>query len=312
MLSAPVDLVRGVRLFKKEVGEKDNELPQDIADKQDDALKAVEQALAGNGWLKLADAQQKEDYQVAVNRQGEYEICVGTPIENLLPALKIEDSEAPQKVVQRLVHLVKYQAINELSNQFSDLTSKLEVELLTQPNWRPGMPKKPQPFADPTNLLVNSGENTFLRIKNISPHDLNVAVLNLQATWEVSRFHIRSPESIFYPFAPNEEILVPLSFKLPDIERYRKARETLKIFAGIRGNDFRWLELPSLDEEIAPKAELHRADNPLGKLLAAVGADVDEPPFRMKAAVPIFDPSQEWTTKEIQVMVTRSESDVEG
>ena len=312
MLSAPVELVRGVRLFKKEVGEKENELPQAIADKQDDALKAVEEALAGNGWLKLADAQQKEDYQVAVNRQGEYEICVGTPIENLTPALKIEDSEAPQKVVQRLVHLAKYQAIQELSNQFSDLTNQLEVELLTQPNWRPGMPKKPQPFADPTNLVVKSGEYTFLRIKNTSPQVLNVAVLNLQATWEVSRFQIRTPERIFYPLNPNEEIPVPLSFKLPDTERYKKARETLKVFASIRGNDFRWLELPSLDEEIAPKAGLSRADNPLGKLLAAVGADVDEPLLGTKAAVPIFDPSQEWTTKEVQITVTRAEPDVEG
>jgi len=304
MLSAPVDLVRGVRLFKKEVGEKENELPQDIADKQDDALKAVEQALAGNGWLKLADAQQKEDYQVAINRQGEYEICIGTPIENLTPALKIEDLEAPRKVIQRLVHLAKYQAIQELSNQFSDLTNQLEVELLTLPNWRPGMPKRPQSFADPTNLVVKSGEYTFLRIKNISPQELNVAVLNLQANWAVSRLQLRSPEMIFYPLNPNEEISVPLSFKLPDTERYKKARETLKVFASIRGNDFRWLELPSLDEEIASKGGLQRDPDPLGKLLSAVGADVeDEPPTR--AAVPIFDPSQEWTTKEIQLAVMR-------
>lgn len=305
MLSAPVDLVRGVRLFKKEVGEKENELPQDIADKQDDALSAVKEALAGNGWLRLADAQQKEDYLVAVNQLGEYEICVGTPIENLLPALKIQDSEAPQQVVQRLVHLAKYQAIQELSNEFSELTNQLEVELLTQPNWRPGMPKKPQSFTDPTNLVVKSGEATFLRIKNISPHVLNVTVLNLQANWAVSRLKIRNQESSFYPLNPNDVILEALNFELPNTERYNQARETLKVFATIGKNDFRWLELPSLDEEIASKAGLYRDESPLGKLLAAVGADVDEPPFWMKAAVPIFDPSQEWTTKEIQISILR-------
>jgi hypothetical protein len=306
MLSAPVDLVRGVRLFKKEVGEKDNELPQVIKDKEDDALSAVKEALAGNGWLKLADAQQKEDYLVAVNQLGEYEICVGTPIENLLPALKIKDSEAPQQVVQRLVHLAKYQAIQELSNQFSELTNQLEVELLTQPNWRPGMPKKPQSFTDPTNLVVKSGESTFLRIKNISPHVLNVTVLNLQANWAVSRVKIRNQESYFYPLNPNDVILEALNFELPDTERYNQARETLKVFATIGKNDFRWLELPSLDEEIAPKAQLFDRDNsPLGRLLAAVGADVGEPPFRSRPAVPIFDPSQEWTTKEIQIAILR-------
>ncbi|MEG4854300.1 caspase family protein [Microcoleus sp. B5-D4] len=305
MLSAPVDLVRGVRLFKKEVGEKDNELPQAIADKQDNALSAVEEALAGNGWLKLADAQQKEDYLVAVNPLGEYEICVGTPIKNLLPALKIEHSEAPQQVVQRLVHLAKYQAIQELSNQFSELTNQLEVELLTQPNWRPGMPKKPQSFTDPTNLVVKSGESTFLRIKNISSQVLNITVLNLQANWEVSRLKIRNQESSFYPLNPNDVILEALNFELPKTERYNQARETLKVFATIGKNDFRWLELPSLDEEIASKAGLYRDESPLGKLLAAVGADVDEPPFRSRPAVPIFDPSQEWTTKEIQISIVR-------
>ncbi|MEZ2279286.1 MAG: caspase family protein [Microcoleus sp.] len=305
MLSAPVDLVRGVRVFKKEVGEKENELPQDIADKQDDPLKAVEKALAENGWLKLADAQQKEDYQVAVNQHGEYEICVGTPIENLLPALKIEDSDAPKKVVQRLVHLAKYQAIQELSNQFSDLTNQLEVELLTQPNWRPGMTKKPQPFADTSYLVVKSGENAFLRIKNTSSQVLNVAVLDLEPNWAVSRIQLESQERIFYPFNPNQEILLPLNFKLPDTARYSKGGETLKIFATIRQNDFRWLELPSLDQEIAKKAATFtRADNPLGKLLAAVGADVDELPEGFRASA-IFDPSQEWTTKEIQLKVVR-------
>jgi len=304
MLSAPVELVRGVRLFKKEVGEKDNQLPQAIKDREDDALSAVEEALAGNGWLKLADAQQKEDYLVAVNQKGEYEICIGTPIENLTPALNIDDSDAPQKVVKRLIHLVKYQAIQQLSNQFSDLTNKLEVELLTQPNWGLGMPKKPQPFSELTNLVVKSGEYAFLRIKNTSSQVLNIAVLDLEPNWAVSRIQLQRPEAVLYPFNPNQEILLPLNLTLP--ERYLNGGETIKVFATIRQNDFRWLELPSLDEEIGKKAEkLDRGDNPLGQLLAAVGAEVDRPPELTRAAVPIFDPSQEWTTKDIKITLTR-------
>lgn len=307
MLSAPVDLVRGVRLFKKEVGEKDNELPQAIANQQDDALKAVEISLAGSGWLKLADAQQKEDYLVAVNQKGEYEICIGTPIANLTPALKIEDSDAPQKVVKRLVHLVKYQAIQQLSNQFSDLTNKLEVELLTQPNWQPGMPKKPQPFPDPTNLVVKSGEYAFLRIKNTSSQVLNVAVLDLESNWAVSRIQLQIPEGIFYPFDPNQEILIPLAMKLPDTGKSSKGAETLKVFATVKPNDFRWLELPSLEQEIDQKsATLIRGENPLGQFMAAVGADVDtQPEIPSYRATAIFDPSHEWTTKEIQISIVR-------
>ncbi|MEG4227312.1 caspase family protein [Microcoleus sp. N9_B2] len=307
MLSAPVELVRGVRLFKKEVGERDNELPQAIKNQEDTALKAVEAALAGNGWLKLADTQLKGDYQVAVNLKGEYEICTGTPIENLTPALKIDDSDTPQKVVKRLEHLVKYQAIQQLSNQFSDLTSKLEVELLTQQNWLPGIPKKPQPFPDRTNLVVQSGEYAFLRIKNTSSQVLNVAVLDLEPNWAVSRIQLQIPEAIFYPFNPNQEMLIPLQIKLPATWKFSKGAETFKVFATVRPNDFRWLELPSLEQEIDTKsARLLRGDNPLGQLMAAVGADVDtQPEIPSYRATAIFDPSDEWTTKEIQITLTR-------
>lgn len=304
MLSLPVNLVRGVGLFYKSFGEKANQLPQAIKNKENTALKAIEKALAGNGWLKLADGGQKEDYQVAVNKKGEYEICVGTPIENLIPALNIDDPEAPQKVVQRLVHLVKYQAIKELSNQFSDLTNKLEVELLTQPNWRPGMPKKPQSFPDPTNIVVKSGEYIFLRIKNLASQVLNISVLDMEPTWAIYRFQLESQERIFYPFNPNEEKLIPFSLKLPITQRYGKSRETLKVFATIQNNDFRWLELPPLDQEIAKKGEqLIRSNNPLGKLLSAIGADADAQPELTRQAVRIFEPSQEWTTKEVQITV---------
>ena len=107
-----------------------------------------------------------------------------------------------------------------------------------------------------------------------------------------------------YPFNPNQEILLPLNLTLP--ERYLNGGETIKVFATIKQNDFRWLELPSLDEEIGKKAQnLDRGDNPLGQLLAAVGAEVDRPPELTRAAVPIFDPSQEWTTKDIKITLTR-------
>lgn len=306
MLSAPIELVRGVSLFYKNVGEKANELPQAIKNKEKAALKAIEETLAGNGWLKLAGAKQKEDYQVGVNIQGEYEICVGTPIENLLPALKIDDPEAPKKIVQRLVHIAKYQTIQELSNQFSDLTNQLEVELLTQPKWRPGMPKKPQVFSDPTNIIVKSGEYLFLRIKNISSQVLNITVVDLEPTWAISRFQLENQERIFYPFNPNEEKLIPFSLKLPNTERYSKSRETLKVFATIQNNDFRWLELPSLDEEIAKKGEkLFRHNNQLGKLLSAIGADTDAQPELTRQAIRVFEPSQEWTTKEVQITIIK-------
>ncbi|MBR8839187.1 MAG: caspase family protein [Stigonema ocellatum SAG 48.90 = DSM 106950] len=306
MQSAPVDLVRGVRLFKKQAGEKKNELPKELVDKQDEALKAVEEAMGGNGWLKLvSDEQQKADYQIAINRKGEYEICVGIPIENLRPLLKIGDSDAAQKVVQRLVHLTKYQAIQELDNQFSELTNQLEVELLTQENWQPGIPQAPKPFPDTQNPTLKSGGYVFLRIKNASSQTLNVVVLDLEPTWAISLVPLLRIQETFQEFQPGRELIVPLQLHLPITPGYEKAKEIIKVFATVGAADFRWLELPSLDQEIASKSAVaNRIDNPLGKLLAAIGTDVDAKPPETRVVVPVLDPNQEWTTKQLTVNIT--------
>jgi hypothetical protein len=166
------------------------------------------------------------------------------------------------------------------------------------------MPKKPQPFSNPTNIVVKSGEYLFLRIKNLSSQVLNVTVLDLEPTWAISRFQLEYQERIFYPFNPNQEKLIPLSFKLPTAQRYSKSIETLKVFATIQNNDMRWLELPSLDQEIGKKGkQLVRSDNPLGKLLSAIGADADAQPELTRQALWVSETSQEWTTKELQITV---------
>ncbi len=304
MIGAPIDLVRGVRLSKKVLGEKDDELPQALIDKQDNALKAIEVAVADSGWLKLADNGQQEDYLVAVNREGEYEICKGLPIENLHPGLRIDDAEAPAKLIKRLVHLAKYHAVQELSNQDASWAEQLKVELLTQPNWRPGMAKKPQPFADSTNIVVQHGGYVFLRIKNTTKQTLNIAVLDLDPEWAITRPKLYSTEEIFYVFGPDQELILPLLPGLPT--KINKGTEIYKVFASIRGNDFRWLELPPLNEEIGKKSEeLKRSHDPLGKLLAAMGTDINEKPLLTRASIPVFDPIQEWITKEVQFTLVR-------
>jgi hypothetical protein len=313
MTSAPIDLVRAVRLLRKEVGDQDNELPQSLVDQQDSALKEVEVTLADSGWLKLVDNQQKEDYLVAVNRAGEYEICKGLPIENLHPALMISDAEAPAKLVKRLIHLAKYQAIQELSNQDSELSVHLEVKLLTQAKWKPGRTKNPQPFADPTNVVIEDGEYIFLQVKNLSKEELppnkkelilNVVVLDLDPELAVSRLQLYGAEENSYTFNPGQELVLPLRPQLP--ANLNRGQETYKVFASVQNIDLRWLELPPLNEEIKSKSqELKRGDNPLDKLIAAMGSDIDSNPSMTRASIPIFDPEQQWVTKEVQFTLVR-------
>ncbi len=317
MVTAPVDLVRRVRLFdQKQAGDQEQNLPPELVSQQSQALQLVRDALADNGWVvELKDNERKDNerkegqeahYQVAVGRGGEYEICIGMPIENLRPPLPIADPTSAVGVMQRLVHLAKYQAVQELDNPNSKLTAALEVELMTQPDWQPGTRITAQPFPDSSNITVKAGEITFLRIRNNFSQSLNVAVLDIEPTWAISQIPLLGLDAPFYELAPEEEIFTPLQFQVPAVEGYEVANETLKVFATLLPSDYRWLLLPALDQEISRKGnEVKRSSSALGNLLAAIGGDVDQAPSLSRAAVYVADPNQEWTTKQVRLEIVR-------
>ena len=132
LTAVPVKLLKKVRLLR------DRATPEE----REQALQAVETAIANNGWVRLVaeegDKTESADYQVDVKAlnpeeattyhlaEGEviYEICdrAGEPIV-LRPAIEVSDSEAADKLVKRLVHLAKYQAAEELDNH--DANSEL-------------------------------------------------------------------------------------------------------------------------------------------------------------------------------------------
>ncbi|SKB11125.1 Caspase family protein (fragment) [Planktothrix sp. PCC 11201] len=312
MVSAPVDLVRRVRLFKdKQVGDKENELPSELVEKQQPALEAVRQALKDNGWVIELEPNddQEAHYQVAVGRNGEYEICSGMPIKNLRPPLKIEQPDAPQTVVNRLVHLAKYQAVQELDNPASELAECLELELCDA---------NKKPFSSWNNVTFKNRDIVHFRIKNNSFEPLNIAVFNLDPTWKISQYPIKRTSTPFYSLQSQEELFLGrIRLKVPEAEGYDQVTETIKLFATRGLADFRWLELPHLDEEFNKKGNLNgelenlvqnvpnRIASPLNSLLKIIGADIDVPPTVNRAMVYEPDPNSEWLVKEIRVTIKR-------
>lgn len=313
MTSAPVDLIRRVRLFdQKTQGEQENELPLEWVEQQTSAMEAVRQALQENGWLREVEANTEADYQVAVGRNGAYEICIGTPIENLRPALNITDPTAAEAMVQRLVHLAKYQAVQSLSNPSSKLAELFDVELLDADQ---------RPFPDAQIPTIHTGDIICLRLNNRGMQSLKVAVLDLEPTWAISQLPLQGIEAPFYNLDAGEKQEIKLSLTLPDDEEYRETKETLKVFAIQKGvADFRWLTLPALDQPpetrgVALDAALQELAelpatrgeaegvNPLNRLLATIGADLDQAPTVTRAAAVVLDPNQEWITKQIQIIV---------
>ncbi len=311
MVAAPVTLVRRVLLLdNKEAGDKEHQLPAEWVDKQKEALEKVRQALAGNGWVvevKAGDEQQS-DYQVAVGRDGEYEISIETPLKNLGKLLKINDQDSANAVVKRLVHLSKYQAVQSLDNPDSELNKYIEFELLDLNR---------KPFADPSNIVIKQGQSMVLRIKNTSSQPLNIAILDLDSTWAIYKLSIKGNEDIFYPLDSKAEIYDTVNTELPDGEAYKQAKETLKLFATRGIAQFDWLTLPALDDDLGQRGNLDQelekvanqkglGINPLNQLLGTIGADLDNPPPEGRRVRSKPNPNAEWVTKQVTFTLTQS------
>lgn len=311
MIAAPVDLVQRVSLIEKVAGDREHELPPSLVapslvDRQTAALERVRQALAGNGWVVEAQADETAAYQVAIDRQGNYEICREMPIANLRPLLAIDNPAAPRQVVERLVHLAKYQAVQSLDNASSKLSQSLTIELLTEDG---------DPFPDPQNPVVEDGETVTLRLTNRGNQPLKIAVLDIEPTWAISQIPLGGLESPFFQLAEGAQETTQLAMSIPDDAAYAQSVEILKVFAVQNGlADFRWLTLPPLDEPPATRGaqfELggttrgmaNEGVNPLNSLMAMIGADLEHAPTATRAATIVTNPKDEWVTQQIQIVV---------
>jgi hypothetical protein len=291
--------------------------PEDVVPAQVDqaaALQAVEDALAasGQGWVLLATGRKPADFQVAVNAEGEYEIwdAAGAELPNLRPALGIDDAQAPAQVVQRLVHLAKYRNVLELRNNdtLSPLARKLKVELTgVQEDYDPVDPPEPGSFEDAGHTpTIEVSQWTFLRVRNNMPPGrrndpsriLNVTVLDLQPDWGISQIY-PGGAGFFEPLDPGQEIVLPLQASLPD--GYSEGVDVIKVFATLGTANFRWLELPALDQPTRSAGERGLPQSPLEELLAAVAAE--EP--SMRQLNPAAFPSREWVTEQVEVRISR-------
>jgi hypothetical protein len=318
MVSAPIELIQRVRLCTSKVaGDRENELPANLVDLQLESLEKVRLALAGNGWVIEAQPGEANAYQVAIDREGNYEICRESPINNLRPLLSIEDPKAPQRVVDRLMHLAKYQAVESLDNSSSSLAGMLDIQILQENG---------QPFPAAPMISIKSEDVVCLRLTNQGKKPLKVAVLDIEPNWAISQIDLGGLEEPFFPLAPNDVKNTLLMMRVSDDSAYDKVKEIIKVFAVQSGlADFRWLTLKSLDEPPVPRGpnlkgamrELveHSSArgmsgepeevNQLNHLMEMIGEDLDKPPMNARSATLKPDPKQEWVTKQVAMYIER-------
>lgn len=296
LLYPGVKLIRKVRLLPSA----ENRLPEGIdVTAALTTVKTIKETVQGNAWLEFLSSDEPSDepvsYQVSVNGQGEYEILdAGGEAINLRPSLKIGAPNAASSVVNRLVHLSKYQATLQLDNNdpLSSLVGKLQVELCQAGENRSEL----LPFNTNGNVpTLDVDEYAVLRIRNQSSQVLNITVMAIQPDWSISQLH---PEGAAYfePLDAGQEKLVRIHTNLP--EGYQEGVDVLKVFATVGATNFRWLELPALDKR-RKGIQVNRTNNPLEELLVAVASE--QPKNRNISAAAY--PSDKWTTEQIQLLV---------
>lgn len=264
---------------------------------------AYEIARRRDGFIALAANEETPDFFVTVNERGEYVICNsgGVELTNLRPALTVAEQNTPA-LVERLVHLARYNNVFELANHqpHSPLSRKLKVELVgTQPEYDEDEKPAPRPFG--RNPAIVHGEWAFLRIRNDHTQPLNITVLDMQTNWAISQIY-PSGGADFELLEPKQEIMLPLHMTLPD--GYESGVDTIKVFATVETTSFRWLQLPVLDQpEIVnnvrglPVSELEK----FLLMFSPVGA-------RTRLATVTVSGGNSWTVQQVELKVRRKKA----
>ena len=293
-----------IQLSRKVVCVERKDIPPLI--NQRDALDRVEEIIRdeqqNKGFVTLA-SDKRVDYQVTVDKNGQYEVWdkAGVVFENLRPPIAIDESGAAERLVQRLVHMSKYQSVEQLDNYDSSLASKLVIKLcMAQPGFRPGKRPEPQEFPNQSMPTLKVGDRILLYIKNNSSQVLNLVALDLKQDWGIDQICPQDATS-FFSLDPEKVMIEPFKVDLPS--GYDQGMDTIKIIATLGSADFRVLELPPLDQPIRRLITRGGAGamNALDKLLAEVSADTTI----MRSVKPESYPSEEWAVSEVKLQITR-------
>lgn len=270
------------------------------------ALNALQDALetASTG-LTCADTKAEPPDFLLTVQDDEFVICDagGNQLPNLRPAVKISDSNAVERVAERLAHLLKYTNVRELDNNdaTSQIAQKFIVELVSAPpDFTPGSPVRSQPLtAVGATNMVSNGDWVFIRIRNnYHPHVLNVTVLDLQPDWAISQIY-PARSGTYESLDPGRELILPLHVSLPD--DYESGTDIVKVFATLDTTSFRCLELPALDQ---PDTKNQLTRGKPGNALESFLMSFASPQSSRAVAVDVCA-TMEWVAHQVEIEVFR-------
>lgn len=259
----------------------------------------VQAALAtdGKGFVKVAGAGERVDFQIAVNATGEYELWdpAGKVIPNVRPALRAQDANALKQLVGRLIHLAKYRNVQELDVANPSARQMVRVELLGASDTAGATP------------IFHPGDRAKFKITNLQtpnpmdPNDpkcvINVCVLDLQSDWGITQIY-PAGAGAFEIVDPGKHIELEFEAYLPD--GYTESTDVLKVFATQTTTNFRWLELPVLDQpDTRSSATRSVITDPLEQMLADLTIESKTRAIRITSA----PQAQSWATAQVELNV---------
>jgi hypothetical protein len=299
-----IELRRTVNLFHRD------DLPPEID--QEQALGAVgaEIKARGRGFLELL-TDGTPYYQVALDKDRRYEIWAasGKPMPNV-GTVAIDAPNAAAVVVDRLIHLLRYQTVLDISEPDSGLKDMIRVELLTPPpEWLPD--KKPLGGTvmalNGDAYVVKPDTWVFVRVVNESNSPINVAVIDLGDDWGIRALEPPPdghtiPTRRYSTVDARKEHRFALQFFLSPGRD--SSLDVIKVFATVGDTDFWWLLHPPID-------------NPVTRSLATRGTAANDALFRLREALdaeqntlrdarPMSAPGEDWTARQFRVDTRRT------
>jgi hypothetical protein len=272
---------------------------------------------SGKGFVELVEMNRGDeknlsttiDYQVAINSKGEYEIwdAAGVSIPNLNPPIRMTESNSAERVVSRLVHLGRYNHVQQLNNYDDPLNStdkKLDVKLFHyQDNFESKKDSELKPIESLGNVTtLKTGEEVVARIYNNSQQPLNITALDLQPDWGISQIIPDENKGDFETLEPGKYMDFPFQTGLP--EGYTEGKDTIKIFATVKPTQFRWLLLPPLDQPIT-RSVVMRGKGPKNSL-EELFANLSEDTSSTKGVYKIDKTKSanvEWMTTQLEILI---------
>lgn len=299
-----IELRRAVNLFHR------NDLPPEID--QDQALGAVgaEIKTRGRGFLELVSGGTPH-YQVALDKDRRYEIWdpSGEPIRNV-GTVAIGAPDAAKVVVDRLIHLLRYQAILKVADPTSGLKDRIRIELLAPPQgWSESRPPEGGTVIEPDGdaCVIEPDNWLFVHVVNESDSPVNIAIVDLGDDWGIRALEPPPPEGHILPTRrystvdARSEARFALQFFLS--QGRASSLDVIKIFATLGDADFWWLLHTSIDSPVT--RSLATRDTAAYDALFRLREALDAEENTLRDVRPRSAPGEEWTARQLRVVTRR-------